>query len=247
MKEYWRCAEGERKLNTHNYKKFHDEYSKLGFSGSYFLAFRDIPKLLKGLKGKALDYGCGTGRSTQFIKSLGFETVGVDISQDMLNNAKELDRDGEYKLIESGRIPYPNNTFDLVFSSFVFLEVSSYIEIETICKEINRVLKPKGKFVFVTNSITEHNGEWLSFSYDFPENNRKIKSGDKLKLLIKNSNIILYDYYWSENDYRSAIKKSRLKLVQLHEPLGQVDDGVEWKDESRKKNFAIYVAEKGET
>ena len=66
------------------------EYAELEVEGTYFLAFRDVPNLLeKYAKGKrALDYGCGTGRSTRFLKKLGFETIGIDINQHMLDKAK---------------------------------------------------------------------------------------------------------------------------------------------------------------
>lgn len=231
-------------MKTHDYKNYHEEYAKLGFTGTYFLAFRDIHELTKGLSGKALDYGCGAGRSTLFVKNLGFETVGVDINADMLNDAKQADSSGEYKLIESGRIPYAADMFDFVFSSFVFLEVSSLEEIENIMKESKRVLKPDGRFIFITNSITDCTGEWISFSYDFPENKKELKSGDTLKLLIKNGNIVLYDYYWSEADYKSAISRAKLDLEKIHRPLGRTNDGIEWKDESKKENFAIYILKK---
>src|ERR1022692_1893730 len=59
-----------------------DAYSKLEFANTYHLAFRDLPEIFRAhVKGiSALDFGCGTGRSTRFLCGLGFETVGVDIS-----------------------------------------------------------------------------------------------------------------------------------------------------------------------
>ncbi|MBD3299394.1 MAG: hypothetical protein GF341_12105, partial [candidate division Zixibacteria bacterium] len=52
-----------------------ESYAKLEFPGTYYLAYRDIPELLKThVTGrKALDFGCGTGRSTRFLKALGFD------------------------------------------------------------------------------------------------------------------------------------------------------------------------------
>ncbi len=94
------------------------------------MAFKDIPFLLEKYANydmKFLDYGCGTGRSLRFIRSLGYnDIVGVDISQDMLNEAKKIDPLGKYKLIENSQIPYENNTFDVVFMSYVFLEVAEF-------------------------------------------------------------------------------------------------------------------------
>ena len=73
-------------VKTHDYTKHATEYSELGIDGTFYLGFRDVPKLIKKyVKGtQALDYGCGPGRSTRFLKSLGFDVIGVDISSDML-------------------------------------------------------------------------------------------------------------------------------------------------------------------
>ena len=68
-------------------------YAGLEFPGTYYLAFRDLPSIFaEYVSGKrALDFGCGTGRSTRFLRSLGFEAVGIDISSPMLDKARELD------------------------------------------------------------------------------------------------------------------------------------------------------------
>lgn len=39
----------------------------------------------------AIDFGCGTGRSTRLLKQLGFEVTGINISSDMIEIANELD------------------------------------------------------------------------------------------------------------------------------------------------------------
>ena len=74
-----------------------DAYARLDFPGSYYLAFRDIPALIgdvtTGLV--ALDFGCGAGRSTRFLARLGFHVTGVDISPEMLAQARRLDQAGD--------------------------------------------------------------------------------------------------------------------------------------------------------
>ena len=51
-----------------------EAYAKLELPGTYYLAYRDLPKIISlAVKGKnAMDFGCGTGRSTRFLQKLGF-------------------------------------------------------------------------------------------------------------------------------------------------------------------------------
>jgi predicted TPR repeat methyltransferase len=79
-------------VNCYQSTKRAEAYSKLEFANTYRLAFRDLPDLFRAhVRGTAaLDFGCGTGRSTRFLCGLGFETVGVDISPEMISKACEI-------------------------------------------------------------------------------------------------------------------------------------------------------------
>ncbi len=238
------AEEGQMSIKTHDYEKHAGEYAELGIEGTQHLAFRDIPMLIREYAGSiasALDYGCGAGRSTRFLKRLGFNAVGVDTSREMLEQARSKDRLGEYHHIPSGHLPFEDSAFDLVFSSFVFLEVSRIDEIEGILKEMKRVLRKDGIIIFVTASMEATKGTWVSLSYSFPENDRPLHSGDTVKLLIRGIDVILYDYYWTDDDYRRAAERAGLMLVKLHKPLGSSDDSIEWRDETKMPPFAIYV------
>lgn len=97
------------------------DYNKTLNAAYRYLAYKDLPDLLKeNLKtGKALDYGCGTGLSTQFIKSLGFDVDGADVSYEMLNQAKEKLPLNNFFLIKDGKLPSISNSYEFIFSSFV--------------------------------------------------------------------------------------------------------------------------------
>ena len=110
-------------FNCYQDPKRADSYAKLEFPGTYYLAFRDIPKIIAAhTPGKsALDFGCGTGRSTRFLRRFGLDAVGVDISPQMIAKANELDPQGDYRLIADGDFAqFANNRFDLIFSAFTF-------------------------------------------------------------------------------------------------------------------------------
>src|SRR5208282_1699475 len=113
-------------------------YATLEFKNTYHLAYRDIPAILgEHVRGrKSLDFGCGTGRSTRFLRQHGFEVTGVDIAEDMIRKARELDPSGDYRLIQSNLIQsndvqsndvpgddlsaFQSATYDLVLAAFTF-------------------------------------------------------------------------------------------------------------------------------
>jgi SAM-dependent methyltransferase len=129
----------------------------------------------------------------------------------------------------------------VVFSSFVFLEMSSRDEIEAAFREMRRVLRAGGVIVMVTSAADVYRGNWVGFDYDFPENRREIGSGETFKLQFRGTDIVLHDYLWTEADYREILGRLGLGVVELHRPLGQDGDPVEWLDERRASPVDIYV------
>ena len=229
-------------MTAHDYKKFAKEYASLEIKDSFYLAYRDIPDLIKKyVKGnKALDYGCGGGRSTRFLKKLDFSTIGVDISKEMISEAKKKDINGDYYLIKSGKLPFKNSSFDLAFISIVFIEISSKEEMICILKEIRRVLKRGGVAIIITGTPEGYTSNWSSFICDFPEN-RKLNSGDKAKLIIRGTSVVLYDYVWFDDDYKETFEKADLKLISKHYPMPNRDNSFKWYSESKKPLWVIYA------
>lgn len=218
-------------------------YSRSEFQNTYYLGYRDIPDILKMFcqKGISLDYGCGTGRSTRFLKQLGFSSIGVDISEEMLCKAHEMDPSGVYKHIQSGKIPYPDQSFDLVFSCFVFLTVPKYSELKEIFSEIKRVLKPGGTFVFVTGSKYLYYKKYISYDV-CPRMN--LGTEEEIEVSLKDLGVAFKNYFYSDKDYRSLIETAGLRLVQYHEPMGLESDGISWEDEKLFGPYLIYTAKK---
>ncbi len=72
-----------------------------------------------------VDLACGKGRHAVFINSLGYDTTGVDLSEDSIQSAKKHENDRLDFFVHDMRNPLPNKSFDLVvnlFTSFGYFE-----------------------------------------------------------------------------------------------------------------------------
>ena len=226
-----------------------EAYAKLEFPGTYYLAYRDLPGIIfEHIKGnKALDFGCGTGRSTRFLQKCGFDTIGIDISVDMIKKAKEIDPDGEYYLVGDGDFSrFKSDTCDLVLSVFTLDNIPTMEKKVRIFQEIGRILKREGALVNLVSSPEIYLNEWTSFSTkDYPEN-RFAKSGDKVKVIITDigDKRPVEDIVWTDESYREVYSKAGLELVKTHKPLAKESEPYNWVNETRIAPWVIYVLKK---
>lgn len=95
---------------------------------------------------KVLDVGCGTGYRLPDLKKRGAECVGVDPAPIAIQNGKKQFPD--ITLIESvaHTLPFPDQTFDLVFMNVVLYTIPRQFLLRTVA-EMDRVLKDGGRLV----------------------------------------------------------------------------------------------------
>lgn len=100
---------------------------------------------------KLLDVPVGTGVFTaaKYARMLRADIIGLDYSQDMLNQARvrfRQERIGNCRLIQGdvGALPFADGTFDIVLSMNGF---HAFPDKEKAYSEVNRVLKPGGRLV----------------------------------------------------------------------------------------------------
>ena len=223
-----------------------EAYAKLEFPGTYYLAFRYLPKIFKEhVSGnKALDFGCGTGRSTIFLKKLGFAVVGVDISRDMMKKARELDPNGDYRLVDEGDLSdFPDCAFDLVLSAFTFDNIPTREKKVRIFRELKRVLKADGCIVNLVSSPEIYTHEWASFTTkDFPEN-LYAQSGDKVKIVMTDvpDRRPVEDIIWTAEDYVDVYRLAGLKMLKKYQPLADGNEPYSWVSETSIAPWTIYA------
>jgi ubiquinone/menaquinone biosynthesis C-methylase UbiE len=224
-----------------------EAYARLAFAGTYALAYRDLPALLaEHVPGRrALDFGCGTGRSTRFLSELGFAATGVDISEEMLRLARQADPDGDYRLVPGDDLSgFGARSFDLVLAAFTFDNVPDHENRITLLAALERLLVPDGGLVLVASRPEIYTHEWVSFSTrDFPEN-RDAGSGDTVRIIVTDhgDNRPVEDVLWPDASYRDAFERASLRVVASHIPLARGDEPWPWVNETAIGPWVIYVA-----
>lgn len=223
-------------------------YARLEFGGTYHLAFRDMPQLIQeSVRGrKALDFGCGTGRSSRFLRQLGFDVVGIDISAEMVAKAKEQDPGGDYRLIEDGNFhQLAANTYDLILSSFTFDNIPKEKKSVLLCG-LASLLNAEGKLINLVSSPTIYTHEWASFSTkDFPQN-REAKNGDVVPIITTDfeDRRPCYDIFCPDKEYQRLFQEAKLREIKRLEPLAKGDEPYRWVSETRIAPWVIYLLEK---
>ncbi|PKK83233.1 MAG: hypothetical protein CVT49_09505 [candidate division Zixibacteria bacterium HGW-Zixibacteria-1] len=226
-----------------------EAYAKLEFPGTYYLAYRDLPEIIaQHVTGKrALDFGCGTGRSSRYLRKLGFEVVGVDISEAMLTKARAGDPNGDYQLVSDGDLSrFTASNYDLALSAFTFDNIPTVEKKMNNFREIRRLLKPGGIMINLVSSPEIYTHEWASFTTsDFPEN-RYAKSGDKVKIIMKDvdDQRPVEDIIYMDDAYRALYKLSGLELALTHKPLARESEPYEWINELHIAPWTIYILKK---
>jgi len=98
-----------------------------------------------------LDVATGTGKlAAEFAKNINIKITGLDLSADMIVEAKKKYQQANLKFIvgDSTQMPFQDESFDLITISFALHEMPLEIAQKTIL-EIKRVLKKDGQFVII--------------------------------------------------------------------------------------------------
>lgn len=101
--------------------------------------------------GKILDFGCGNGRFLEMLKDSNLEYFGVDVSQKLIDIAKEkYGKEGVsfQKISSSDILPFPDNFFNSTVSISVFHHFPSR-HAKKMAREIYRVTAP-GRIIIIS-------------------------------------------------------------------------------------------------
>lgn len=224
-------------------------YAALQFPGTYYLAYRDLPRhIAEHVRGdKALDFGCGAGRSTRFLKKLGFQVTGIDVSASMIELAEKADPEGTYRLVEDGDfIAFAPASFDLILSSFAFDNIPGVERRGMLLRGLRDLLNNEGKIILLGSTPEIYTHEWASFTTKAFPKNARARSGDQVRIVMKDVEDArpVVDLVWFEEDYRDLFSVAGLQLVARDAPLARNDEPYDWVSETSIAPWVIYVVQK---
>jgi ubiquinone/menaquinone biosynthesis C-methylase UbiE len=226
-----------------------ESYSKLEFPNTYYLAYRDLPEIIsRHVAGqRAIDFGCGTGRSSRFLKSLGFNVTGLDISSDMLEIARGIDVSGDYQLVTNGNYEHLGiKQFDMVQSIFTFDNIPGWENRTNILKGLRSLLKDSGRMICLDSTPELYVNECASFTTrEFP-GNRDAVTGDIVKCIMLDveDKRPVEDIFWSVEDYKKLFCLAGLEIEATYKPLGYDHEPYDWKSEKHIAPWMIFVLKK---
>jgi SAM-dependent methyltransferase len=149
---------------------------------------------------KVLEIGCGAGRVTRALARFFGQVYAVDISRNMVrqarravakfpnahifrNNGHDLNvvrRGWWHRFGIGGKLE-----IDFAFSCLVFQHIPSRAVIESYVSEVNRLLKPGGLFKFQVQGYTEEepnlDDSWIGYAFS-PEDARKLAEDNGFEL-----------------------------------------------------------------
>ncbi len=136
----------ERKLKEiEYYNKSAKSCDFENFTPFVLKSYQELKRITReNCKGKKiLDYGCGNGIHSAWLKNCNGEVTGVDLSEESLKIARDIVPGVEFLKMDCENLDFPDNSFDLVFDGGTF----SSLDIDKAFSEIRRVLKPGGVLI----------------------------------------------------------------------------------------------------
>ena len=111
-----------------------------------------------------LDIGCGDGIDTEYYRNIGAGAVGIDASEELISIARQKYPKNTFHTALAGNLPYTENSFDAVYSKYAIMTSA---DLEPIFKEVARVLKSGGEFVYLATHPFRQYLELRDLSSDY--------------------------------------------------------------------------------
>ena len=179
-----------------------DPYDTSGRKNRYIVSTRNRTLLnhIRSINSSphVLDFGCGSGMTTEHLYKNEISVVGIDISLTLLKKARSRIY-GDYLNVlqyDGKSIPIESKTFDSIVTYVVLNHITNEGDLINIINELNRVLKTNGTIFAIEQTRRA---------------NKLSKDGSKKQLTIKN---------FEKNFIKCGFKLEDVRVIRFgHFPL----------------------------
>jgi len=242
------------KENKYDEVSFFEQYEKMSRSqkglegaGEWHVLKKMLPEFVGK---KVLDLGCGYGWHCRYAIENGAQSaIGIDISEKMLQKAREINQLDNIKYEQSALedVAFNDETFDVVISSLTFHYIQAY---DALIRNVYNWLKPNGRFVFSVEHpvfTAEGSQDWV---YD-KEGNKLYWAVDHYFVEGQRNTLFLGErvvkYHRTLSTYLNELLKQGFKIIEVNEPLPSEEmlkSIPEMKDELRRPMMLLISVEK---
>jgi SAM-dependent methyltransferase len=186
---------------------------------SYWRFHRDqFLRLLPPPGRRTVDIGCGEGRLTRHLKSLGHAVVGIDASRSLVTAARALDPLMDVRVADAAALPLEDASVDLAVA---FMSLHDIDAMSSAVWEIARVLEPHGRLCLAIVHPINSSGRFETSEADSPF----IIKGDYLRTFNYSESIerdglsmTFHSQHRPLEDYFRALEDASLVVEALREP-----------------------------
>ncbi len=144
---------------------------------------------------KILDVGCSAGVDAGFMTSEGFEIIGIDLSKEMLNIAKQKFPKIDFREGDIRKLDFPSEFFDGILASCSLIHIPKK-DVPSLLEKFHQILKKDGA-IYV--ALQEGKSEEIFIDEPF-------KPDEKLFL-----NIISF------KEIKNSLAKNKFSIVKKYE------------------------------
>lgn len=203
------------------YNNFSSQYSQhIDNDSNFWNKCIEVPAMEGLVKDKVsgkdvLDLGCGSGLFTIKLLNWGAKPVGIDVSEEMVKVARKSFSEISFDVGDAEKLPYPDNSFDIVTSSLVLHYMK---DLNKVMAEVARILRDGGIFIFSMHHPLFKNHRSVMVDGKKEKVLKPYFSNDQYEWSMFEGKMVVHSYHHNFEDIVGNLNKNGFVVNKLLEP-----------------------------